>query len=77
MEYIISLLLFLLIAGGLYLTIGVKNIFDRYKLFFQKSYKSLYCDFLNIGMAHYLDLEIFEYLQPGRHRMPANNLLVV
>lgn len=38
MEYIVAFILFLFIAGGLYLTIGVKQIFDRYKLFFQKSY---------------------------------------
>ena len=38
MEYITAFILFLFIAGGLYLTIGVKQIFDRYKLFFQKSY---------------------------------------
>ena len=36
--YIISFLLFILIAGGLYSFIGFKNIFDRYKLFLQKSY---------------------------------------
>jgi hypothetical protein len=38
MNYFISFVLFFLITGSLYKFIGVKSIFDRYKLFFTKSY---------------------------------------
>ena len=29
-------------------------------------------DFLSLGMTHNWELEFFEYLHPGGHRMPAN-----
>tara|TARA_R110000787_G_scaffold185129_1_gene296886 strand:+ start:31 stop:372 length:342 start_codon:yes stop_codon:yes gene_type:complete len=38
MNYIISFILFLIIAGTLYNFIGVQDILDRYKLFLLKSY---------------------------------------
>lgn len=38
MEYLVAFLLFLLISGSLYLVIGLTQILDRYKLFFQKEY---------------------------------------
>jgi hypothetical protein len=38
MEYIISFILFLFIAGSLYYWIGVNLILGRYKLFFKKEY---------------------------------------
>lgn len=37
-ELLISFILFFIIAGGLYLFIGVNKIFSRYKLFFKKEY---------------------------------------
>lgn len=35
-------MLFLIISGSLYLTIGVKKIFERYTLFFKKEYWTNY-----------------------------------
>lgn len=38
MNYLISFILFLILAGSLYHFIGFQKILNRYKLFFQKSY---------------------------------------
>jgi hypothetical protein len=38
MDYIITVIFFLFITGGLYLTIGIRKIFERYALFLKKDY---------------------------------------
>lgn len=38
MYYLISFVLFLVLAGGLYYFIGFKRIIERYRLFFTKEY---------------------------------------
>ena len=38
MEYLISFIIFLIFVSGLYFYVGVKNIFERYTMFFKKSY---------------------------------------
>lgn len=38
MDYIITFIIFLIMTGGLYLTIGIRKIFERYDLFLKKDY---------------------------------------